>query len=200
MKRRILFFLLLITGCGIAASDNGNLNTFIKNNKIGKIVTGDINKDNIKDYIIEYSNILDGKNEYDEETLEEFYEEGKNQKCLKFFISEGKKYRVFNSCKLIAPIDSLFETEIDYKIENQKITILSRKMSKMSGFSDECIEIKYTKNQLVVDNIYSIGYTSITDEKTGKDDYKMKKYPRVEIKKSINDFNAKEELEKLYYN
>lgn len=192
MKKRILFFLLLITECGIATSDNVNPNTFIKNNKVGKIVAGDINKDSIKDYIIEYSNIPDGKNEYDEETLEKFYEEDKNQKCLKFFISEGKKYRVFNSCKLIAPIDSLFETEIDYKIENQKITISSRKMSKMSGFSDECIEIKYAKNQLVVDNIYSVGYTSITDEKTGEDDYKITKSPKKSIKKMISDFDINE--------
>lgn len=192
MRKNILFFMLLLISCSISNSEENNPDIFIKNNKTGKIIKGDINKDNKKDYVIEYSNIPYKEDGYDKETVEKLYEEGKNEKCLKFFVSEGKGYRSFNSCKLVVPFVN--DDDVEYKIQNSKISISKRNMTKLSGFSDDFIEIKYEKNQLIVDNIYRVEYSKKADKKTGEDDYTVIKSPKVNIRKVINDFDVTNEF------
>ena len=153
--------------------------------------SGYINKDNKKDYILET-----GPDE-----LQEMYKTGKNSSCLKFFISEGEDYKIFDSCKLIIPVGiegtgGSYGEESSYEVKNNIVIIKDMSMEKLSGFKTYFIELGYKNNNLVIDNVYVEGYSKIKTKEG--DDFKVSKSPKKKINKSIEKFDVDTEISELF--
>lgn len=164
--------------------------------------SGYINKDNKKDYILEYSNIEDKKlKSMEPDELYEMYKTGKNSSCLKFFISEGEDYKIFDSCKLIIPVGikgtgGSYGEESSYEIKNNMVVIKDMSMGKLSGFKTYFIELSYKNNNMMIDSAYVEGHSKITS-KAG-DDFKVSKSSKKHISKPIEKFDVDIEISELF--
>lgn len=164
--------------------------------------SGYINKDNKKDYILEYSNIETEKaKDMGPDELYEMYKTGKNSSCLKFFISEGEDYKIFDSCKLIIPVGiegtgGSYGEESSYEIKNNMVVIRDMSMAKLSGFKTYFIELSYKNNNMMIDSAYVEGYSKIK-AKEG-DDFKVSKSPKKHINKPIEKFDVDTEISELF--
>jgi len=164
--------------------------------------SGYINRDNKKDYILEYSNIESVKSKDKEPNeLYAMYKIGKNLNCLKFFISEGEDYKIFDSCKLIIPIGiegvgGSYGEESSYEIKNNTVIIKDVSMVKLSAFKKYFIELSYKNNNMIIDNVYVEGYSKTTTKEG--DDFKVSKFPKKYINKPIERFDVDTEISKLF--
>ena len=164
--------------------------------------SGYINKDNKKDYILEYSNIEDKKlKNMESDELYEIYKTGKNSSCLKFFISEGEDYKIFDSCKLIILVGiegmgGSYGEESSYEIKNNMVVIRDMSMAKSSGFKTYFIELSYKNNNLIIDNAYVEGYSKIKTKEG--DDFKVSKSPKKKINKPVEKFDVDTEMSELF--
>lgn len=151
---------------------------------------------------MEYSNIETEKaKDMGPDELYEMYKTGKNSSCLKFFISEGEDYKIFDSCKLIIPVGiegtgGSYGEESSYEIKNNMVVIRDMSMGKLSGFKTYFIELGYKNNNLVIDNVYVEGYSKIKTKEG--DDFKVSKSPKKKINKSIEKFDVDTEISELF--
>lgn len=167
---------LLIKGNKIKKLLSNNKEIYFSNTvKLKKVISGYVNSDKNEDYLIEYSNITDdrfdianGGSGKDIEFTDREYKKGKNTKCLKFLVSVGNDYKIFDNCKVIIPLTlrgygGRAGSQVYYEIKNNKYIIFDRNMDSNQSFSDYYIEIIYDKNNLIVSQIKSKSYEKVTD-------------------------------------
>ncbi len=198
-KIRIIFLFLILFG--YSKNMEGKNITFSKGEKVNTTISGNINNDGKKDYVVEYSNVVDMDYESYSQMAESLYEKGKNSKCLRIMVSEGKGYRNFDSCKLVIPLEikgngGIGVEEAEYMIKNNMIVIIDRNMEGSNGFTEYYTRLSYKNNKLVVKDISYDFYEKVVNLENEIDIEKRKGRRKI-INKPLEDFNIDDEFYKL---